>query len=222
LVLAGIALLAAFVYGLSERAAPEGHSPSLATATSATTAPPPLAHGPVALVGDSLSAQAIVQEVAQLKASGWGPVVVNALSGRRIPTDSNQPPSSGIAAVDEVRAAGPDPHTWIVELGTNDAARVREDAVALRQLVDEMLFKIGPGHRVLWVNVHNGAQMWASAVFNRVLDQVASQRRDFTVVNWAANATHDGYLIPDHVHLTPIGTQAFGALIAQVATLAAS
>jgi hypothetical protein len=178
--------------------------------------------GPVALVGDSLSAQAIVQEVTELKAAGWGPVVVNALSGRRVPTDSDQPPSSGIAAVDEVRAAGADPHTWIVELGTNDVARVREDAVALRLLVDAMLAKIGPGHRVVWVNVHNGTNLWASATFNGVLTQVASERRDFFVVDWAANAGTDGYLIPDQVHLTPIGTQAFAALIADTATLAAS
>jgi hypothetical protein len=221
--LAICAVLAALVYGLAGRAATDVHSTARdnTSTTSETTPDVDAVYGRVAVVGDSLSAQAIVQEEAYLKAAGWGPVVVNALSGRRVPTDSDLPPSSGIAAVDEVRAAGPDPHTWIVELGTNDVWKVGADPFEFRRLIEAMLAKIGPGHEVIWTNVHNGAETQSSATFNAVLDQVASEHRNFSVANWEAVAGHGGFLLPDLTHLTGVGTVAFGALIAGTATLAA-
>jgi lysophospholipase L1-like esterase len=217
--LVGSALLVAFLYGISGRSAP-GSAPG---------DPPPTTralrvedHGAIALVGDSLSAQATVQEIARLKAAGWGPIVVNALSGRRVPPDSPLPPSSGISAVKTVRGAGNYPDTWIVELGTNDVSKIGNDAPAMRSVIKLMLAEIGPGHRIIWINVHNGLDLVSSATFNRVLAQVAAQRTDMVIGDWASTATRGEYLVPDGTHLTVAGIEAFAELIAATATSAAS
>jgi hypothetical protein len=168
----------------------------------------------LALVGDSLSAQALAQQTAQLHRAGWEPVVINALAGRRIlPDDDSHPTFSGIAAIGEIRAANDDPHTWVVELGTNDVAVTHNDAPAMRARIAAMLNAIGPGHRIVWVNVHNGFDVPSSTTFNRVLAEVAAARDDMVVANWAAEATHPGNLVYDQVHLTPTGTVTFAELI---------
>jgi hypothetical protein len=174
-------------------------------------------HGDVALVGDSLSVQATAPENADLRAAGWR-VTINAQSGRRIAYDATPGPTSGITAVREIRAGGRDPHTWIIELGTNEMwTSAGRDPFAMRLLIDQMLHEIGPGHRVVWVNIHHGAALEGTAVFNLVLAQVAAQRADLVVADWADHAATPGYLIDDHIHLTPAGAAAMGRVIAAAA-----
>lgn len=143
---------------------------------------------------------------------------MNGMLGRRIPLDADtQAPYSGIAALHEIRASNADPATWVVELGTNDVTAVGNDATALRALIETMLDAIGPGHRIIWVNIHNGTQPAASATFNQVLAEVASERTDLVIADWAAIATTPGYLLSDGIHLTTAGQAAFASLITRTA-----
>jgi hypothetical protein len=208
-------VVAAVGFGVADRASPDDPVPP-------TTRAPRDAFGAIAVIGDSLSAQSTVQEISSLKEAGWGPIVVNALSGRRIPDDSPVPPSSGISAVRTVRAAGNYPDTWVVELGTNDVLKVGDDATEFRRLIELMLDEIGPGHRIVWVNVHAGFNPKGSKTFNDVLRAVAAGRSDVTIADWATHADDDGYLLADATHLTVAGTEAFADLIARTVTRAAS
>jgi len=179
-------------------------------------------YGSVALIGDSLSAQSNLNEQAQLRIAGWGPIAHNAWFGRRVPSDPmTLAPFSGIAAVHEVRAQTPDPETWIIELGTNDISLTHDDAAAMRSVINDMLATIGPGHRIVWVNIHNGFDLASSATFNQVLSEIAAERSDLVVADWASRAPQIGYLTSDHIHLTTDGQAAFAKVIADAADLAA-
>jgi GDSL-like lipase/acylhydrolase family protein len=181
-----------------------------------------VAYGDVALVGDSLSFQATAAETAELRAAGWK-VTIDAEPGRRIAYDANPGPSSGITAVRKLRADGFDPHTWIIELGTNEMwTAAGRDPKAMRALIEKMLHEIGPGHRVVWVNIHFGTAPEGTAVFNRVLAQVAGERPDLIVANWADRAVTPGYLVHDQIHLTPAGIAAMGQVVAAGAERAAA
>jgi lysophospholipase L1-like esterase len=166
--------------------------------------------------------QSALQEQARLRQAGWSPVTHNSQFGRRVPWDANtHTPFSGIAAVNQVRSTVGDPHTWIIELGTNDVGETHDDAESIRTVIQSMLAVIGPDHRIVWVNVHHGFEPAASATFNRVLGEIAAQRPDLVVADWAGVAETPGYLIADHIHLTPEGQVAYAALIAAAADQAA-
>jgi hypothetical protein len=105
-----------------------------------------------------------------------------------------------------------------VQLGTNDVTPIGDDERALRREIDAMLQEIGPGRRIVWVNVYHAWQPAASATFNRVLDEIASRRPDMVVADWASRATLGDYLGLDGVHLTLSGTVAFAELIVDAAT----
>jgi hypothetical protein len=91
----------------------------------------------------------------------------------------------------------------------------------MRALVNEMLDAIGPGHRIVWVNIHNGFNTLPATTFNGVLAEVSAERNDFVVAEWAAQASHPGYLVADQVHLTGAGQLAFAHAIAEAADRAA-
>jgi hypothetical protein len=216
--LIGTALFTAFAYDVSDGA--EG-LPATGARTSESSTTTTFSTGRVALVGDSLSAQSSALETARLEEAGWGPIVINALAGRRILHDTDiTAPYAGIKAVDEVRAAGPDPYTWIVELGTNDVVYTGNDANALLPRIEAMLDAIGPGHRIVWINVRYGMDLEGSATFNQLLTQVASQRSDMVVGDWASVAPTGDNLILDGTHLSVTGLDAFARLVTDTANAA--
>jgi lysophospholipase L1-like esterase len=224
-VIAILGSVGAYAYALAAEGPSNGplavHARSRADSAAANAAIAPT-YGPIALVGDSLSVQAGLQEQARLRQAGWSPVTANAQFGRRIPWDAHtHTPLSGIAAVNQVRASVGDPHTWIIELGTNDVAETHDDAESIRTIIESMLAVIGPGHRIVWVTVHHGFEPAASVTFNRVLGEIADQRTDLVVADWWSIAETPGYLIADHIHLTTEGEAAFADLIAATADQAA-
>ena len=174
--------------------------------------------GPIALVGDSILGMSSEQSLKALRDAGWGFITLNAKASRTIPVDSvHSPELSGILAIRHIRATGADPVTWVVELGTNDIGNTGNDGTAMSKLIDKMLGEIGPGHRILWMNVRQGNELAASATFDAALDMIASTRTDLTVGDWASIAATPGYLNSDHVHPSPVGQQAYADLLASAA-----
>jgi lysophospholipase L1-like esterase len=193
-------------------------STSTSSSTVSSTTTVHVSRGAIGLIGDSLSLQSTSDEQNDLRIDHWAPITLNAWLGRRIPSDATtQPPYSGLAALQQIRTSTADPPTWVVELGTNDVAAVGNNATAIRMQIEAMLGAIGPGHRIVWVNIHRGDQLAASATFNRVLAEIASERTDLVVANWAAIATTPGYLLSDGIHLTTAGQTAFASLITRTA-----
>jgi lysophospholipase L1-like esterase len=150
-----------------------------------------------------------------LEQAGWKTIVIDAERFRRIPKDSTtQPPYSGVAAVRDIRAHGDDPHTWIVELGTNDIGHTGTNTLSIIKVINTMLDEIGPGHHIVWINIYQGQQPERTETWNRVLEEVVAGRTDVVLGDWAAVAKTSGYLIEDHVHLTAKGVKAFADIIA--------
>jgi hypothetical protein len=191
-------------------------TPSKSKSTSPTTTLPPVGElNAVAVVGDSLSVQSTKDQQSALKLAGWQSIVIDAESLRRIPKDSTtQPPYSGVAAVRDIRAHGADPHTWIVELGTNDIGHTGTNSLSIIKDINTMLDEIGPGHRIVWINIYQGQQPERTATWNQVLGEVVAGRADLVLGDWAAVAKTSGYLVEDHVHLTAKGAKAFADIIA--------
>ncbi len=191
-------------------------SPSTSKSTSpATTLPAVGELGAVAVVGDSLSVQSTKDQRSALQQAGWQSIVIDAESLRRIPKDSTtQPPYSGVAAVRDIRAHRADPHTWIVELGTNDIGHTGTNSLSIIKVINTMLDEIGPGHHIVWINIYQGQQPERTATWNQVLQEVAAGRADLVLGDWAAVAKTSGYLVEDHVHLTAKGAKAFADIIA--------
>jgi hypothetical protein len=193
-------------------------TPSTSTAAPGTTVPSVGDLAAVAVVGDSLSVQSTKEQQAALQQAGWRSIVIDAQHFRRIPKDSTTPPPySGIAAVRDIRSNGGDPHTWIIELGTNDIGHTGTNSLSIIKVINTMLDEIGPGHRIVWINIYQGQQPERTAVWNQVLAEVAGGRTDVVLADWAAIAKTKGYLVDDHVHLTAAGAQAFADIIAAAA-----
>jgi GDSL-like lipase/acylhydrolase family protein len=208
---AGLAAAAA-TFGLMEHRATMPRARPFPT-TSTTASPTPPDPRAIVVVGDSLSVQAGGPERVALDAAGWRTVRFDTQIGRRIATRSAAPSSSGIAAVRALRATGGDALTWVIELGTNDVSEIGDDARALGRSIDAMLDEIGPGHRVVWVNVYHHWRSAAAATFNRVLADAASRHPGMVVADWASHAPRDDYLLPDGVHLTASGSVAYASII---------
>ena len=193
-------------------------TPSSKSATPGTTVPAVGDLDAIAVVGDSLSVQSTKEQRSALEEAGWKSIVIDAERFRRIPKDSTtQPPYSGIAAVRDIRAKGDDPHTWIVELGTNDIGHTGTNTLSIIKVINTMLDEIGPGHHIVWINIYQGQQPERTVTWNRVLAEVVAERTDVVLGDWAAVAKTSGYLIEDHVHLTAKGVQAFAGIIAAAA-----
>ncbi len=205
--------------GVAERS-PGGPQPSIAGAdgsssvTSTTvvsfgTKAPRIVRGAVAIVGDSLTAQSTNALRAGLAEEGWKPVTIDAERNRRIVVGSGPgEPKAGRSVVKALKASGTDPHTWIVALGTNDVLAAADDT-QVRALVMAMLDAIGPGHRIVWVDVYLGQQQAATTRWNRMLREIASERTDLVLAPWSAVAYTEGILIDDQIHPTVDGQAAF-------------
>jgi lysophospholipase L1-like esterase len=179
-------------------------------------------YGAIRVLGDSLSAQSWDEESAALAAQGWVPVTIDAVPGRRTNVTEKGIPSGLAGLVRTRETSAGDVPTWVVELGTNDVSELGDDADGYRDVIETMLDAIGPGHRIVWVNVHNGLDPHSSEVFNLVLGAVAAERGDVVIADWAAVADTPGYLVPDGIHLTATGEVAFANVIADAADTAAA
>lgn len=161
--------------------------------------------GSLAIVGDSLTIGYWGGLDDALRAAGFGPFRMEARSARRtiVPIDGS---TSGIDAVRHVRNDGFDARVWVVALGTNDVNPTSGKPGEPDRTILAMLDEIGPGHVVVWVNVHAGRSSANAAAFNARLAAIAAERPGMQVADWASlAAAHPEWMREDGVHNTAQG-----------------
>jgi hypothetical protein len=165
--------------------------------------------GPIAVVGDSLTAADPGHLLSTLASAGWGPIRLDAQPGRR--TVADEPYArSGLATVQRLLDDGFD-GTWLIALGTNDLGvlgdRERGPSPEPVAVIDEVLAALGPSPTVWWVDVHVGTHPSAAARFNAALAAAATSGR-ITIVGWGeAASTHPSWMDPDGIHTTTNGAR---------------
>jgi lysophospholipase L1-like esterase len=175
----------------------------------------------VVIIGDSIinGNRSIVEAaLARQAVPSW---TFDTKSGRKITTATTingAPVSSGLDAVDAVRASGVDSLFWVVELGTNNLGMIRncgcaDQAAFARRLIVTMLDRIGD-RRVAWVSVRAASHLPESRVFNAALARVADERANVSVIDWFAHSEGRPDWFIDGVHPTLDGARAFADLLA--------
>lgn len=170
----------------------------------------------VVVLGDSVTKGDRHYLKPALNAVGWAHVKVDGEPCRRIPASASEP-YSGVKIVRALRAAGASPDAFVIALGTNDIGFVVEYHQTPRKLISEMLDAIGPGRRVLWVDVVQPDLPEGAAWFNRTLAEMAEERPgQLLVLRWSrAAAAHHEWFLDDGIHLSEIGHAQRAALVAQ-------
>ncbi len=164
--------------------------------------PAPGPRGPIAIVGDSLTADVERDLAAALHTDGWGPVCIDGAVSRTVRLSSTLP--SGRTTVASIKVSDPiwagASVTWVVALGTNDAGG--HTVVAD---IDHLVEAIGPSNALWWVDVRTlrgGAWYGREDAFNA---EVAIDGRA-TIVAWAAAASgRPDYFASDNIHLSAEG-----------------
>jgi lysophospholipase L1-like esterase len=169
----------------------------------------------VLVVGDSLTVGAHEYLRDDLTSAGWDEIDIDGASGRSVRMGFYGSPDSGLKAVDDLRDTTADSPDWIIALGTNDA--IVYDPAQYRAIIEEMLDKIGAGHRVLWINVYLPNDPERSALWNDALGKHAvADPIELFVADWASYARqHPEWLNADGIHYTDDGYQARSAWIAE-------
>lgn len=161
--------------------------------------------GSVAIVGDSLTVGYWAGLDDVVRTAGFGPFRLEARSARRtlVPIEGS---TSGIDAVRHIRHDGFDARVWVVALGTNDINLTSNSPGEPDRTINAMLDEIGPGHLIVWVNVHAGRSSANAHVFNTRLAAVAAGRRDLYVADWSSLAqANPQWMREDGVHNTAEG-----------------
>jgi hypothetical protein len=175
----------------------EAPSADAVTVTNSAQGP----NGPIAVIGDSLTAGLINDLGSRLGDAGFGGLRIDAVVSRRMTKSSSV--SSGTSAIQAARSAGFDPTNWMIALGTND---FYESSSAMERMINEVLNEIGSGHTVTWVNIWMTAHTDESARFNTALARVDAQRSSLRVIDWASSArAHPNWFAGDGVHYTSDG-----------------
>lgn len=178
--------------------------------------------GSLAIIGDSLTIGYWGGLDDALRAAGFGPFRMEARSARRtiVPIEGS---TSGIDAVRHVRSDGFDARVWVVALGTNDVNPTSGKPGEPDRTILAMLDEIGPGHVVVWVNVHAGRSSANAAAFNARLAAIAAERPGMWVADWASlAAVHPEWMRDDGVHNTAQGAVQRNRFVAAQALWAAA
>lgn len=161
----------------------------------------------VLVLGDSLTRESRVSTARLLRAGGWTPSF-RCWGSRRL--------DWGLAQITRARSLRQLPGTIVVALGTNDISWVDEQTTARR--VDALLDRIGPGRRILWVDLHLTRSAWLdarAARFNALLRAQARARPNLTVIGWHRVAAAHRIGGGDGIHYGPRGYRLRARVIAQ-------
>lgn len=187
---------------------------SRAGATAAAAQPPatePGAGARLAVVGDSLVYMSATRLEAALAADGWRASVQGDV---------------GFTVADQldkiVAAAAGHPDVAVIALGTNDAFHVTDGLQTLadtRRHVAEALAAVADVPCVVWVDVTTKAPgaTWQSNArrVDRMIEDALAARPGGLVAHWdALSGAEPSWFLPDGVHHTDAGKDAYTALIA--------
>ena len=153
----------------------------------------------VSLVGDSLTIGTMPFQADAFANAGWTQSAVDAYVSRGVRTKIRADRYTGLTAVDAIREQSGDTQAWVIALGTNDAVIYSPEKQT--QVIGLMMDHIGPGHRVLWVNVFLPTREKLQTTWNTSLVRAAAGRNDMFVYDWAAfAAANPRFLAHDNIH----------------------
>lgn len=173
-------------------------------------------NGSVALVGDSLTYAAWSDLPSVFVSANWGPLQLEARSGRKI-TTTLEIATSGLDAVRRISEGGFDPELWIIALGTNDARSTYGKAGAAAGMIDAMMAEIGPAHDVIWIDVYLRDFDAQADAFNAALRKAVSRHPRLTIADWqSVVGDNPQWVVDDGVHLDLTGSLARNEFVARV------
>lgn len=168
----------------------------------------------IGVIGDSLTYQGgsgPLKITNKLVAAGWtkANIRVDGVTGRAIANDLPDGKPGSITTIRKWRAAGFDPRTFIIALGTNNKNATPD---VWTKEINKVLAEIGPNHKIYWINLGFKDQYDARVVnFNNNLNTIASSRIDLFPNDWN-NHIHaftqtNLWLTSDSqgIHMTPAG-----------------
>ena len=167
-------------------------------------------------VGDSVTLHSMKYQYAEYEKIGYKNAVISAAGSRSIFTKTANDKFTGLEAVKYYKKRSDSKTCWVIALGTNDSGLLKywKAKTAIVAIVDEI-----PNAKILWVNVWKGktkkngptAIMW-----NNMLNYVAANRPNVTVLDWAKLASENkNWINPDGVHHNMLGSQARARIIAR-------
>ena len=185
--------------------------PSVAEAVIITN-PTVRQHGPVALIGDSLSAGNIRELRKMLVDHGVGPFRLDIVSGSSI-TKSWGKRKSGLVRVAKMRESGFDPGAWVIALGGNDLADFRWKRRDPLTEINKMLDLLGPDAVVAWPTIARQFKRWwpVAQQFNDALRVAAETHPNLHIIEWADLLNQHNpkwYVKGDNAHLRGAGVVA--------------
>jgi lysophospholipase L1-like esterase len=143
----------------------------------------------------------------QLSALGtFDPIKIDGVHARNI-TNKARATENGVKAYRQWITKGIQPSAVIVALGSNDLQQSSKPAFFEAE-IRELMTVIGD-IPVVWINVlrtDSSSYRQRSAIFNRVLLQIAPEYPNLSVVDWASMlAAHPKWFAFDRLHLQPRG-----------------
>lgn len=176
----------------------------LGTGRASAKALPTGAASRISMVGDSLTCGTQPFQADDFAEAGWSHSTIDAYVSRGVRTKLKADRYTGLKAVDAIRDKPGDSEAWVVALGTNDAMIYSNEKQA--EVIRTMMDHIGAGHRVLWINVYLPDARPLQLAWNATLDEVASDRDDMSVYDWASFAAQNQrWLSHDRLHYTREG-----------------
>ena len=158
----------------------------------------------ISMVGDSLTCGAQPFQADAFGEAGWSHSTIDAYLSRGVRTKLPADRYTGLRAVDAIRDKPGDTEAWVIALGTNDAVIYPSNKQV--DVIRTMMDHIGTGHKVLWINVYLPEARPLQVAWNATLDEVASQRGDMFVYDWASFAAENQrWLSHDRLHYTREG-----------------
>ena len=151
------------------------------------------------MVGDSLTCGSLPFQADAFAEAGWSHSTIDAYASRGVRTKLKADRYTGLRAVDAIRDKPGDSEAWVIALGTNDAVIYPKEKQA--EVIGMMMDHIGTGHKVLWINVYLPDARPLQLAWNATLDEVASNRSDMFVYDWASFAAENQrWLAQDRLH----------------------
>lgn len=154
----------------------------------------------ISMVGDSLTSGTMPFQADDFTLAGWAASAIDAYVSRGVRTKIRADRYTGLTAVDAIREKSGDTEAWVVALGTNDAVIYRSEKHA--DVIRMMMDHIGPGHKVMLVNVYLPRRQPADVEWNAALETAARERAgDMFVYDWASFAANNQrFLAHDDIH----------------------